>query len=298
MAHAVSFVKQKTGNMEFVPADKLPKNIKFVIVPWKDYKFTLKPFSNKFTLRISIVELWYKGELQDRSLGGKQIIYNDKALLGNNRMTSADVEIGLWHYIDDDMYGYEKGWDVPYSAYVGYKIFRGTKKDYLMFDDGDSILAANDKNELDTIGFLIRDYSPKQGIINPKISDNEYALMEDKYICNGYIETKWFKIPVYQEEINGKLVMSEKEFNIEQNEEWQKYIKECLELTLYNTPNIDNFKDSTKINISKSSNIIIIGIKLFKSDSPAGIIQMVHVNIDGKEGWIEPYGCHEIEEKW
>lgn len=277
-----------TSEKDAVLIEQLPSNVKLIIKS-EEHPISIKPFQNELILRLTTEELWYKGSVRDRAFKKIEIINQGKTIFSRESNERFLKPIFYYYLTAKDTYRY-----YPYYS-IDYKIYRGRDKDYFAYSETYGvyhIFVISDTFDINEVGGILLRLGSLL-INNPKIAEHEYELMDGKFFLNGYANSVWFReIPMYYEIQNDKLVLRDVEFKVEQNQEWIDYIKECSTINLYNTYEMD-YKTSHIVRITQKSNIKILGVRFWNTDSPDGIIPIIHIVVDAKEGWIDEVGCHE-----
>lgn len=261
---------------------KLPPDYK-IIIKNQDFPITLRPLVKTAFLRVIVYHMMYKGEFKDNMVTKIQILDNDKNAIythlyhkfgAPNELTFEEWAQQLEH--EPYVYG---------ENFYGYAAIQGKNKDYLLYmidfptasDRYPYYCIGANKNNTEIIE-LKQDYEiyPSElDIINPKISNNNYQLIEDKYIVFPYFDG-WFSYSVKFEIKNDELLLVNNEYKIEHYS--VAWYSEPHEIALYPKP--FNRLNGEKIIVKPNSEVKILGIRY-------GIMNYVHVIINGKEGWIE-----------
>lgn len=258
-----------------------------------DYPINMQPFSENAILRV--VKVKSKMMPTELTLKNIQIIDNNIVAYKKDFITN-DYPIGFKDY------AIVKGTDRTYLLYKLDEISTSETPDYYY------VIYTNDKTIQEAEGFILSRSNLEKIIINnPKLSEHEYQLIDNKYITST-LRDNFLEFSTFFEILNGKIYETDgKELNIEliPNKEYainslQNVLLKQGNFNFYTKPILkDEYRKTIKI--KPESTIEIYGLintkPLFIKDVSFFIdsyyaFRLLHVSIDGVEGWLNEYYLH------
>ena len=186
----------------------------------------------------------------------------------------------------------------PAATYAleNYGIFKGANQEYFTY--GIKIIESDDMTSSYTL-LRIEHNDSKTSIIklteavyslvqrdflNPKLGDHIYKLIEDKYIITTSWDLYFYFYDYYEIVDNSVRLTDDKEFVIDNDSTYKqqpepKQMKVAGSIIIYAAPSLHSASSSIKL--TEATQVEFIGIRNINNNTA-----LVHVTIDGKEGWI------------
>ena len=262
---------------------KLPPDYK-IIIKNQDFPVTLRPLVKNGTFRVVNYQLFHKEKLISQVVENVQIIDSNKVVFKYKTHDMHDpVHVNVNDWINYSTY--DELYQNMAETFYKYVIVHGKDKDYLLYminfpTASDRypyycIGANQDNTEIIEFKQDYKIFPSELDITNPKVSNNIYQLIDDKYIIFPYFDG-WFSYSLQFEIKDDELQLVDNEYKIEHYS--VAWYDEPHEIVLYPKP--FNRLNAETVIVKPNSNVKILGIRY-------GTINYVHVIINGKEGWIE-----------
>lgn len=228
------------------------------------YPLKIGTTKDNFILRITtkgFVSTFYNG------------IKSDVPILVKIEIINHNKIIHIENFGNDGKYGF-----------LGFRILKGDNKEYLaygkalLYTDAEeeySLLRIEDNANISKVSGNIYGW---QNIVNPKIDEHTYQLIDNKYIVSAFWDY-YFSITAYYE-IDGDTVrFANREHEIKQDSISPISIKNGDTLMIYEKPDMSSA--SSSITLSENTQVKLISVRYLNNSN-----QIIHAKIGEKEGWI------------
>lgn len=228
---------------------------------------------------------------------------NDKLVL---RVTTTDINVGTImsrldkiDILNNNEIVYTEKFDrqttqenIDYG-FLDFRILKGNNQEYLAYgkvglytEDLEHYIVLNIQHNANKIIVtkLTGSINGWEDVLNPKLDNHLYQLIEDKYIISAFWDI-YFYITAYYEITDNSVHLADKEFviqndSIHKKQPQPRQMKVSGSIIMYTTP---DFKStSSNIKLTETTQVEFIGIRYIKNNKA-----FVHVIIDGKDGWID-----------
>lgn len=263
--------------------------------------------TDKAILKVYKTDLIYKNKINDTSINKIEIINNNNIIFTKNVETPVPITEIIYYPQNFNFNKYAYPELTVYNA-IRYETINQEKINYILYDvtmnepdiggligNSWSIIKITSENSqirtIELYGYITETQQVGNNPYYPSKLDKIKRIEEGKYITSIVFD-HYFNVAQYYEVVGNRIQFADKEFPIERylDEQALKYQKDKLKkqssTVIYTHPDLTSASQS--VNLSENTKVTFLGLRHTPSYT------MIHVNINGTEGWVEENKVQEL----